>query len=59
MIEAIRLLREEYHFAGYIHAKAIPGADAKLLQQLGMLADRMSVNIELPSQQSLKLLAPE
>ena len=59
MIEAIRLLREEHHFAGYIHAKAIPGADAKLLQQLGMLADRMSVNIELPSQQSLKLLAPD
>lgn len=59
MIEALRLLREEYHFAGYIHAKAIPGADAKLLQQLGMLADRMSVNIELPSQQSLKLLAPD
>lgn len=59
MIEALRLLREEYHFAGYIHAKAIPGADAKLLQQLGMLAERMSVNIELPSQQSLKLLAPD
>ena len=59
MIEALLLLREEYHFAGYIHAKAIPGADAKLLQQLGMLADRMSVNIELPSQQSLKLLAPD
>ena len=59
MIEALRLLREEYHFAGYVHAKSIPGADAKLLQQLGMLADRMSVNIELPSQQSLKLLAPD
>ena len=59
MIEAIRLLREEYRFAGYIHAKAIPGADTQLLQKLGLLADRMSVNIELPSQQSLKLLAPD
>lgn len=59
MIEALRLLREEYHFAGYIHAKAIPGADDKLLYRLGLLADRMSVNIELPSQKSLSLLAPD
>lgn len=58
MIETLRLLREEYGFGGYIHAKAIPGADDALLSRLGQLADRMSVNIELPSQQSLRLLAP-
>ena len=58
MIEALRILRQEYHFNGYIHAKAIPGADDALLSRLGQLADRMSVNIELPSQKSLKLLAP-
>ncbi len=44
---------------GYIHAKAIPGADPALTEQLGYLADRMSVNIELPSRGSLLLLAPE
>ncbi|TWH52044.1 putative DNA modification/repair radical SAM protein [Sporomusa sp. KB1] len=59
MIEALRILREEYRFSGYIHAKAIPGADRLLLARLGMLADRMSVNIELPSQNSLQLLAPD
>ena len=59
MIEALRILREEYRFSGYIHAKAIPGADNTLLTRLGMLADRMSVNIELPSQSSLQLLAPD
>lgn len=59
MIEALRILREEYRFSGYIHAKAIPGADSLLLSRLGMLADRMSVNIELPSQSSLQLLAPD
>ena len=59
MIEALRILREEYRFSGYIHAKAIPGADSLLISRLGMLADRMSVNIELPSQSSLKLLAPD
>lgn len=59
MISALRLLREEYRFGGYIHVKAIPGADDALIQQLGLLADRMSVNIELPSQKSLQLLAPD
>ena len=58
LIETLRLLREEYGFGGYIHAKAIPGADNALLARLGQLADRMSVNIELPSQKSLQLLAP-
>ena len=59
MIEVLRLLREEYHFWGYIHAKAIPGADPLLTRRLGMLADRLSVNIELPSEASLALLAPD
>ena len=59
MLGALRLLRTEYHFNGYIHVKAIPGADARLIEQLGYLADRMSVNIELPSEQSLTALAPE
>ncbi len=59
MIEALRLLREEHHFGGYIHAKAIPGADPALTRRLGLLADRLSVNIELPSARSLALLAPD
>lgn len=59
MLETIRILRQEYHFAGYIHAKAIPGADPVLLEQLGQLVDRMSVNIELPTSSSLSLLAPD
>ena len=59
MIEALRLLRTEYHFNGYIHAKAIPGADPALTYRLGLLADRLSVNIELPSESSLQLLAPD
>jgi predicted DNA-binding helix-hairpin-helix protein len=59
MIEALRLLREEYGFAGYIHAKAIPGADPVLTHRLGLLADRVSVNIELPSEKSLVSLAPD
>ena len=59
MIAALRILREEYRFSGYIHAKAIPGADNALISRLGTLADRMSINIELPSQKSLALLAPD
>ena len=59
MIETLSLLRNEYKFNGYIHAKVIPGADSALIQQIGTLADRVSVNIELPSQQSLETLAPD
>lgn len=59
MIKALSILRYEYNFQGYIHAKAIPGADPKLIAQLGLLADRMSCNIELPSQESLARLAPD
>ena len=59
MIEALRILREEYGFHGYIHAKAIPGADSVLTYRLGLFADRMSANIELPSERSLNTLAPD
>lgn len=59
MIQAISILRNEYHFNGYIHAKTIPGSSKELIDKLGTLVDRMSVNIELPSQTSLKLLAPD
>jgi len=58
LIKALELLRSVYHFNGYIHVKAIPGADSELITRLGLLADRMSINIELPSQESLTLLAP-
>ncbi len=59
MLAVLRLLRGEYRFGGYIHAKAIPGTSPDLLQQLGYLADRLSVNVELPSERSLNLLAPD
>lgn len=59
MIRTLELLRVRYRFGGYIHAKAIPGADPRLIERLGLLADRMSVNIELPSQEGLRLLAPD
>ncbi len=55
----MRLLRETYQFRGYIHVKVIPGASPALVDAAGRLADRVSVNIELPSPQSLSLLAPQ
>ena len=59
MIRSLRILREQYRFNGYIHAKAIPGTSPELVEQLGLLADRLSVNIELPSETGLNLLAPD
>ena len=59
MCEALQILRDEYGFRGYIHAKGIPGTSQELIVRLGVLADRVSLNIELPSEESLKLLAPE
>ena len=59
MIQALRILREEYRFNGYIHAKAIPGTSPELIWQLGLLADRLSVNVELPSEAGLRTLAPD
>lgn len=56
--EALRLLRTKYRFNGYIHVKAIPGASQELLYSAGLLADRISINMELPTQESLGKLAP-
>lgn len=58
LYETLYLLRNQYHFNGYIHVKAIPGADPVLIEQIGYLADRMSVNLELPTAEGLKALAP-
>ncbi|GMQ61395.1 putative DNA modification/repair radical SAM protein [Vallitalea maricola] len=59
IVKTLLILRNHYGFSGYIHVKAIPGADKILIQQAGELADRMSVNIELPTEDGLKLLAPQ
>ena len=59
ILEALTLLRNKYGFAGYIHAKIIPGVSAELLDRIGLVADRLSVNIEMPTARSLKLLAPQ
>lgn len=59
MLRVVKLLRDEYRFNGYIHMKAIPGASDELIAQVGRYADRMSVNLEIPSEENLKLLAPE
>lgn len=59
LTEVVKQLRMVHHFGGYIHLKAIPGASEDLIHEAGLYADRMSVNIELPSAASLKLLAPD
>lgn len=59
LIKTIYLLRYKYKFNGYIHAKAIPGASESLIKKLGCLVDRLSTNIELPTDSSLKMLAPD
>ena len=58
MYETLRLLRTVYRFNGYIHIKAIPGTPGELLERIGFLADRMSINMELPTEDSLHMLAP-
>ena len=58
LYESLYKLRTECHFQGYIHVKAIPGADPLLVQRTGYLADRMSINLELPTANALKKLAP-
>lgn len=58
LYQTLYLLREKYHFNGYIHVKGIPGASPELIEAVGMLADRMSLNLELPTAQGLKDLAP-
>ena len=59
MISVVKKLREEHRFNGYIHMKSIPGASQKLVNIAGMYVDRLSVNIEIPTEESLKKLAPE
>ncbi len=59
LINTVEMLRREYRFNGYIHLKGIPHADELLIMKAARLADRMSFNIELPSENSLKLLAPQ
>lgn len=59
MVRVLRELRVTHRFNGYIHVKGIPGASPELVRQAGLYADRMSVNIEIPSETSLKRLAPE
>lgn len=58
MCEALRLLRTQYHFNGYIHIKVIPGASSELIYSAGLLADRVSINMEMPTEASLKKVAP-
>lgn len=58
LYQTLYKLRNEYKFQGYIHVKAIPGAPQELIERTGMLADRMSVNLELPTAESLRKLAP-
>lgn len=59
ILECLRLLRYKYGFSGYIHAKIIPGVSSEILHQIGLAADRLSVNIEMPSSKSLELFAPQ
>jgi predicted DNA-binding helix-hairpin-helix protein len=54
IVRVARSLREEHHFRGYIHLKTIPDADERLIEQAGRYADRMSINIELPREDSLQ-----
>lgn len=58
IFETLRMLREDCNFNGYIHCKAIPGADPALIEAIGWYTDRMSINLELPTASSLKMLAP-
>ena len=59
MVEVARSLREDHHFRGYIHLKTIPDADPELVHRAGMYADRLSINVELPTVAGLTRLAPE
>ena len=58
LYETIFRLRTVHHFQGYIHVKAIPGADPRIVEMMGFLVDRMSVNLELPTAEGLRMLAP-
>lgn len=56
--QSVYLLRTKYRFQGYVHVKAIPGADQEIIQRIGFLADRMSINLEFPTAEGLRQLAP-
>ncbi|MRJ10970.1 putative DNA modification/repair radical SAM protein [Ornithobacterium rhinotracheale] len=59
LVRIAKKLRTEHKFNGYIHLKSIPGASEELMREAGLYADRLSVNLEIPTEQGLKLLAPE
>ncbi|AUX69835.1 putative DNA modification/repair radical SAM protein [Porphyrobacter sp. HT-58-2] len=59
LVEVARILREEHDFRGYIHLKTIPEADTEIIHQAGLYADRVSINVELPTDQGLTRLAPD
>jgi putative DNA modification/repair radical SAM protein len=59
IVEVARSLREDHDFRGYIHLKTIPDADPELVHKAGLYADRVSINVELPTERGLKRLAPE
>ncbi|PIW55671.1 MAG: putative DNA modification/repair radical SAM protein [Sphingomonadales bacterium CG12_big_fil_rev_8_21_14_0_65_65_10] len=59
LVECARILRQEYDFRGYIHLKTIPEADPELVHQAGLHADRVSINVELPTDSGLTRLAPD
>ena len=59
ILKCLQILRYEYGFAGYIHAKIIPGVSREILDQIGLVADRLSVNIEMPTSKSLEMFAPQ
>lgn len=59
ILECLQLLRYKYGFAGYIHAKIIPGVSPEILHRIGLVADRLSVNIEMPNSESLARFAPQ
>ena len=59
LVRIAKKLREEHNFNGYIHLKTIPGASDELIREAGLYADRLSINLEIPTESGLKLLAPE
>lgn len=59
ILESLEILRYRYGFAGYIHAKIIPGVSSDILHGIGLVADRLSVNIEMPTSRSLEMFAPQ
>lgn len=59
MLQVVKRLRSQHRYNGYIHLKAIPGCDTRLIEEAGLYADRMSVNIELSTEKDLRLLAPQ